>query len=155
MLSNATSTDDVLSETPSSRVTRTTRSLSSVIRQSNDSLYSNPQTNRKNEASLLFDGRSNVDVAKKLSTPSALDGLYSSFFRGNSSALMKEAEEDELDASLREFSRDMTVDFKGDMWSVSETTQQKRLFSFKKHEFGTWSRKIKICLEIGRRFVLD
>ena len=94
-------------------------------------------------------------MAKKLSTPSALDGLYSSFFRGNSSALMKEAEEDELDASLREFSRDMTVDFKGDMWSVSETTQQKRLFSFKKHEFGTWSRKIKICLEIGRRFVLD
>lgn len=71
------------------------------------------------------------------------------------------SEEDALDdihTLLAEYSRDMNVEFKGNLFSVSEFSQLsdvKRLFSLKKHEFGTWSRKTKIRFEIGKRYARE
>ena len=81
--------------------------------------------------------------------------ITSSLFRTNSSIIQEKSEDTKQSDALELFSKDMNVDFKGEIWSVTEFTQissMKKIFSIKRHELGSWNRKTKICLEIGSRY---
>ena len=102
----------------------------------------------------------NHELSRKLSTSTAYSGgvaleskSFSTIF--NQQQHSKSWTDIQNQQSLfNDFAQDMNVIFKGDIHSVSafqHLSSIQKAFSFKKLELGSWSKKVKVALEIGTR----